>query len=421
MMAVATSVPTSTDVLVVGAGPGGAAAAYHLARHGVDVTIVDKATFPRDKVCGDGLTPRAVAAIDRMGIKYDGGSFAPAYGLRTYGTGGTILELPWPKLRSWPDTGYVSRRFDFDHLMVERARSAGARVLEGVEAARPLMDDGWVHGATVVPGVDTGPAVDMSARYVLAADGHASRFAGMAGVTRIPSKAIGIAARRYYRTSRPFEPVLESFLNLRNDDGVMPGYGWIFFLPDGTLNVGAGLLSTFRGFREVSAKRVFDAFVRGLPEEWEVTEDNALGPVRSGPLPTSLNRSPLAVPGMLLVGDAAGTINPFNGEGISCAMESAEVAAELLVEAMAKDRPGIAAMYPTVLKHRYAKYYAIGNLWARIIGNPSVMRVAVRYGVPRKRLMAFALRLMANLSDGEDGDFEDRLMHLVVSMGSEGA
>jgi flavin-dependent dehydrogenase len=201
----------------------------------------------------------------------------------------------------------------------------------------------------------------------------------------------------------------------------MPGYGWIFFLPDGTLNVGAGLLSTFRGFREVSAKRVFDAFVRGLPEEWEVTEDNALGPVRSGPLPTSLNRSPLAVPGMLLVGDAAGTINPFNGEGISCAMESAEVAAELLVEAMAKDRPGIAAMYPTVLKHRYAKYYAIGNLWARIIGNPSVMRVAVRYGVPRKRLMAFALRLMANLSDGEDGDFEDRLMHLVVSMGSEGA
>ena len=117
------TLPTSTDVLVVGAGPGGAAAAYHLARHGVDVTLVDRATFPRDKVCGDGLTPRGVAAIDRMGIARDGGSFAPAYGLRTYGTEGTIIELPWPTLRSWPNLGLVSRRYEFDHMLLKRAES----------------------------------------------------------------------------------------------------------------------------------------------------------------------------------------------------------------------------------------------------------------------------------------------------------
>jgi flavin-dependent dehydrogenase len=185
--------------------------------------------------------------------------------------------------------------------------------------------------------------------------------------------------------------------------------------------VGAGLLNTFKGFRDVSAQRVFDAFIKGLPPEWEVTEENALGPVRSGPLPTSLNRSPLALPGMLLVGDAAGTINPFNGEGISCAMESAEIAAELLVDALAKDRPGIAAMYPTLMRQRYASYYAMGNLWTKWIGNPTFMRLAVRYAVPRTHLMAFALRVLANLTDGAEGDFQDRLMHLMVSLAPEGA
>ena len=429
--------PTSTDVLVVGAGPGGAAAAYHLARHGVDVTLVDRATFPREKVCGDGLTPRGVAAIDRMGIARDGGSFAPAYGLRTYGTEGTIIELPWPTLRTWPNVGLVSRRYEFDHMLVKRAESAGARVVQGVEAAAPMIDGGWVTGGTFRPTAeangngraarDTRKAApggsetkDVRARFVIAADGHASRLAGAAGVTRVPSRAIGIAARRYYRATRPFEPILESFLNLHREDGIMPGYGWIFFLPDGTVNVGAGLLSTFRGFRNVSARRVFDIFVQGLPPEWGIMEQNAVGPVASGPLPTGFNRSPLAVPGMLLVGDAAGAINPFNGEGISSAIESAEVAAEVLVDALARNRPGLAAMYPTLLRKRYAKYYSVATLWARLIGYPSFMRYAVRHGIPRRRLMEFALRLLANLSDGPDGDVDDRIMHALVSLAPEG-
>ena len=417
--------PTSTDVLVVGAGPGGAAAAYHLARHGVDVTIIDRATFPRDKVCGDGLTPRAVAAMDRMGIARDEGCFAPANGLRTYGTGSTVIDLPWPRLRSWPDVGFVARRMDLDHLLVRRAMAAGARVLEGVEANGPLSEGGWITGATVRTvngaGAKGEPPSEIRAGYVIAADGHASRFAGAAGIRRVPTKAIGIAARRYYRANRRFEPILESFLDLRSQGRIMPGYGWIFFLPDGTLNVGAGLLNTFKSFKDVSAKRVFDVFVQGLPPDWGITEENAIGPIRSGPLPTGLNRSPLAVPGLLLVGDAAGAINPFNGEGISCAMESGEVAAELLVDALAKGRPGIAAQYPAVLRERYGKYYTVGTLFARLIGNPVFLRTAVTYGVPRKRLMAFLLRLMANLSDGKDGDIDDRLMHLLVSLAPEGS
>jgi flavin-dependent dehydrogenase len=211
--------------------------------------------------------------------------------------------------------------------------------------------------------------------------------------------------------------MLESFLNLRGGAGFMPGYGWIFFLSDGVVNVGAGLLSTFKGFKGTAARNVFDAFVGGLPPAWGITEENALGPVRSGPLPTAMNRRPPSVPGMLLVGDAAGMVNPFNGEGISCAMESGELAAELIVDALRRNRPAVAQLYPAILRQRYGSYYAIGNTWAKMIGNPTFMRLAVKYGIPRRRLMIFALRLLANLSDGGEGDLDDRIMNALLRIG----
>jgi len=408
------------DVLVVGAGPGGAAAAYHLARHGADVLMVDKAVFPRDKVCGDGLTPRAVKAVAAMGIDWRDHGFARATGLRTYGTEGTILDLPWPKLRDWPDVGLVMPRFDFDHLLAKRAMEGGARLEQGVEAVRPLMDGAWVTGAELKDA--EGRTRTVRTRYVVAADGRASRLGQAAGVRRDPTRAIGTGARRYYRSPRPFEPILESFLNLRwggSEGGVIPGYGWIFFCGDGVVNVGAGLQSTFRDFHSTSARKIFDAFVQGLPEEWGIGEENALAPIASGALPMAMNRRPAAVPGMLMVGDAAGMVNPFNGEGISSAMESGQLAAELIVDALGRDRAGIAQLYPLVLQQRYGRYYAAGNRWARLIGDPAVMRLAVKYGIPRRRLMRFALRVLANLSDGKDGDIDDRLMTALLSLAPE--
>lgn len=406
------------DVLVVGAGPGGSAAAYHLARQGVDVLLADRSSFPREKVCGDGLTPRAVAALDRVGVDLLDPGFARADGLRTYGMNGRVIDLRWPKLGAWPDYALVRTRRDLDELIVARAVRAGARFRPSFEVGDPVIDRGRVVGARASD--EGGEPVEVRARYVIAADGASSRLAAGAGVRRDPTRAIGVAARRYYRSERPFEPVFESFLDIREAGAAIPGYGWIFFLPGGIVNVGAGLLSTFSGFARTSARRVFDAFVRRLPAGWGVDEEHALGPVRSGPLPTAMNRTPLAVPGMLLVGDAAGMVNPYNGEGISTAMESAETAAELVTESLRRGRPGVAQMYPTVLRQRYGRYYFIGNNWARLLGKPAFMRFAVRYGLPRAALMRFALRFFANLTDGRDGDFEDRLMHLLISMAPEG-
>jgi geranylgeranyl reductase family protein len=399
-----------TDVLVVGAGPGGSAAAYHLARHGLDVTVLERSSFPREKVCGDGLTPRSVRALLRMGIDTTDPGFARVVGLRVYSRR-TMIELPWPKLRDFPDYGLVRTRADLDALLAGRARAAGARVLERTEAVSPILEDGWVRGVLARPADERGAEpFPVRARMVLAADGAPSKLAAQAGVVRDETRPLGIAARRYYRIPRDPGPWFESWLDLREGEVILPGYGWLFPLPDGTVNLGAGLLNTFRGFREVSAQRLFAAFASMLPPEWGVGEETAIGPVRSGPLPMGGSRRPAAVPGMLVIGDAAGLVNPFNGEGIAYAMESAEVAAELAHEALVRGRPAIAQRYPSVLRERYGPYFWYGTRFARAIGRPAVMRAATRYLLPNEPVMRFAMRVLANLTDGRRGDAQDRLI-----------
>ncbi len=402
-----------TDVLVVGAGPGGSAAAYHLARHGVDVTLVDRSAFPRAKVCGDGLTPRSVAAMLRMGIDPDQPGFVRVNGLRVYSRFDTI-ELPWPELSSWPGYGLVMPRLEFDAMLLVRAQKAGARFMARTEAVSPILDDGWVRGARIRPAQDKqAEPTEVRARFVLAADGAASRFATPAGVRRDETRPLGIAARRYYRTSYHPGPWFESWLDLWEGDLLLPGYGWLFPVAGGQINLGAGLLNTFRDFKQISAQRLFDAFATMLPESWEINEDSAEGRVLSGPLPMSMNRIPEAVPGMLLIGDAAGAVNPFNGEGIAYAIETAEMASDLLHEALVKDRPGIAMMYPALLRERYGRYFSIGRGFARIIGKPAIMARATKYMLPSQRVMNFAMRVMANLTDGKDGDAQDKLFYLM--------
>ena len=402
------------DVLVVGAGPAGATAAYHLARHGVHVLAVDKAAFPREKVCGDGLTPRGVKQLLEMGVDVTEPGFVRIEGLRSYGPG-VKVELPWPRVEAFPSFGLVRTRHDLDDLLVRGAEKAGALVWQETAAEEPVFDDqDWVGGAVVQR--EDGPPEQVRARFVIAADGASSRFAQRAGVRRDPSRPLGIAARRYFRSPVAQDPYFLSWLDLQRGDNYLPGYGWIFPVGDGILNVGAGLLNTARGFRTLSARKVYDLFVSRLPDEWGCTEENAAGPILSGPLPMGMNRTPLAVPGLLVVGDAGGIVNPFNGEGIAYAMESGRLAAELVHEALALDRPGLAHIYPTLLRERYGRYFSIGRAFVKAIGYPAVMRSAVRYGLPRERLMAFLLKVMANLTDGRDGDLDDRIMDALLRL-----
>ncbi len=407
---------TDVDVLVVGAGPGGSATAYYLARYGLDVRLVERSEFPREKVCGDGITPRAVAALHRMGIDTSEPGFERIDGLRIHSRKVT-LELPWPRLEDFPGYGLVRSRADFDELLVRRAEKAGARLSERTEAVAPILEDGWVKGATLrsVAEPDAEPQ-EVRARVVIACDGAASRFSMPAGVHRKRAYPMGIAARRYYRTDSHPGPWFEVWMDLWDEGAMIPGYGWLFPVADGRVNLGAGLLNTYKGFKSMSARGLFDTFARMLPSDRGVNDDTAEGRVLSGPLPMSFSRAPQAVPGMLLVGDAAGAVNPFNGEGICYAFETGEIAAELVHEALVKDRPGLLQMYPTVLRQRYARYYYIGRKWVQLLGRPSFMRAFTDYGLPQEWLMRFALRFMGNLTDGSKGDAQDKLMEALIRL-----
>jgi flavin-dependent dehydrogenase len=305
-------------------------------------------------------------------------------------------------------------RWDFDAVLAGQAVKAGARLMERTEALAPLMREGWVCGGTVRPAQDKeAEPTEIRARHVIAADGAASRFAQPARVHRVEHRPLGIAARRYYRVAYDSRPWLESWLDLWEGDMLLPGYGWLFPMADGRINLGAGLLNTFKDFKQVSAQRLFDAFATMLPAEWGIDDDTADGRVLSGPLPMGFNRAPQAVPGLLLIGDAAGAVNPFNGEGIAYAIETGEMAAELIHEALVNDRPGVTMLYPEQLRARYGRYFSIGRGFARMVGRPRIMGAATRYMLPSPTVMSFAMRVMANLTDGRDGDAQDRLFYLL--------
>ena len=416
------------DVIVVGAGPGGSSTAYHLASTGLDVLLLEKAAFPRDKVCGDGLTPRSVKSLVAMGIDTTPeAGWIRNRGLRIVG-GGMQLELPWPELAEYPDYGLVRPRRDFDELLARHAQKAGARLLERTSVTGPLLDDaGAVVGVTATATNDDGtktPEVSYRAPLVVAADGASGRLALSLGLQRRTDRPMGVAVRRYFQSPRSNDDFLESWLELWDGPPgrgrLLPGYGWIFGVGDGTSNVGIGILNTTEAFGRTDYKELLGAWLGAVPPEWGFTEASATGPTRGGALPMGFNRGPLYARGLLLVGDSAGAVNPFNGEGIAYALESGELAAEVIAQAL--DRPAgrgrerALAAYPAALSARYGGYFTLGRIFVRLIGHPAFMRAAAQHGLPRPTLMRFTLKLLANLTDSRDGDRVDRLISAMTRL-----
>jgi geranylgeranyl reductase family protein len=386
---------------VVGGGPAGASCAHWLADAGHDVLVLEKKQYPRVKTCGDGLTPRAVKQLEEMGL---GGALAGHHrfdGLRSVAFGKT-LELQWPEMPGFPRYGYVITRHDLDQLVAERAEKAGATVWQSTEAIAPLVEDGQVVGATVRrKGAGDSPdaAEQVRARYVVVADGALSRFGRALGTVRNRAYPLGMAIRGYYRSPRHAEPWIESHLDIRDRAGnVLPGYGWIFPLGDGRINVGVGLLSTFRDWKDVNTSHLMEAFSHHAPASWDIRPETSCGPPVGGKLPMGLSVGPRTGPGWLVAGDAGGAINPFNGEGIAYAYETGRFAAEALHTALATG-DGVAALagYEARLQQEYALYFKVARAFVRIIGRPALMKALVDTGMRSRTLMEWVLRIMANL------------------------
>ncbi len=384
------------DVLVVGGGPAGAATGYWLAAAGHEVCVVERKTFPREKTCGDGLTPRAVRQLNDMGLADDLTAFHRFEGLRATAHG-VRLDLRWPSHPDFPPYGYVVRRRDLDQLVADNAVKAGATLWQGADAVAPLVERGFVSGATVRRQAGSAPG-PVRARYVVVADGANSRFGRALGTFRTREWPYGTAIRGYWASPRHDDPWIESALDVKDRSGnPLPGYGWIFPVGDGTVNIGVGLLSTFRDFKSVNTTHLLQEYVATAPEYWGLSPEPACGKPTSGRLPMGGSVGPKAGPTWLVVGDAAGTVNPFNGEGIDYAYETGRLAAEVIHEAIDGSDPLVLQTYERRLQAEYALYFKVARLFARVIGRPALMRELTRVGMRSRTLMEWVLRIMANI------------------------
>ncbi|MFI6156452.1 geranylgeranyl reductase family protein [Kitasatospora sp. NPDC051170] len=408
------------DVIVVGAGPSGSAAAYHLARTGLDVLLLEKSAFPREKVCGDGLTPRAVKQLTDMGIDVsEEAGWLHNKGLRLVASG-RRLEFDWPELSAYPGYGLVRRRADFDELLARRAAAAGARLVERANVTGPSVDERTrrITGVSARLGEGREP-VEYRAPIVLAADGNSTRLSVAMNRHRRTDRAMGVAYRTYFTTPRHEDRYLEAWLDLRDPDDrtrrLLPGYAWVFGMGDGTANVGLGVLDT--AHVDLDWRDLLRRWCEELPPEYGYTPEAVTEPIRGSALPMGLNRQPHYADGLLLVGDAGGTVSPGTGEGIAYAMESGRFAAESVVQALARrtDRGRELALrtYPQALRSAYAGYFALGRLAADLLGRPRLLGAAGTAGLGRPALLKIAFRLMVNLTEPNSKDALDRLLHLI--------
>ncbi|MGD0054880.1 MAG: geranylgeranyl reductase family protein [Acidimicrobiales bacterium] len=396
------------DVVIVGAGPSGSACAYWLARAGWSVCLVEKKEFPREKTCGDGLTPRAVHQLTEMGLEATVAAHGHRYsGLRAFGFG-AALELNWPEHPVFPNYGYTITRFNLDGLVAQRAEEHGATLLNGVEALE-LLDatDSTVGGLRAATGVlvkekATGQSAPIRGRYLIVGDGQNSRLGRDLGTMRNRDWPMGMALRGYYTSERHDEAWIDSHLDIRDPHGdVVPGYGWIFPLGDGRVNVGVGLLSTAGAWKGVNTTKLQEYFVAQTGAAWGLDEATSCGPPTGGRLPMGLAIGPRVGANTMIIGDAAGTVNPFNGEGIAYGYETGRLAAGVVAQALVHEDPALLATYEELLEEAYGDYFKVARAFVRVISEPKILSACLGVGLRIEPLMRELLKVMANLMQND--------------------
>ncbi|GAS97555.1 oxidoreductase [Mycolicibacterium canariasense] len=382
-------------MVVVGAGPAGSSAAAWAARAGRDVLVIDSAQFPRDKACGDGLTPRAVVELERLGLGDWLDGRIRHHGLRMSGFGADV-EIRWPG-PSFPSTSSAVPRTELDDRIRMAAADEGAKMLLGTKVVDAARDSrGRVTALVLADGTE------IAVGTVIVADGARSTLGRVLGRRWHQDTVYAVAIRGYAGSPRADEPWLTSHLELRSPEGdVLPGYGWIFPLGNGEVNIGVGALATAKRPADVRLPRLLSSYAGLRRAEWGFSAEPRAG--LSALLPMGGAVSGVAGPNWMLIGDAAACVNPLNGEGIDYGLETGRLAAELL------DCSDLSAAWPAVLTEHYARGFSVARRLALLLTYPRFLPSTGPLAMRSEFLMTVAVRVMGNLVTDEDEDWIARV------------
>jgi geranylgeranyl reductase family protein len=381
-----------TDVLVVGAGPAGSAAAAWAARAGLSVALVDAAAFPRDKSCGDGLTPRAMAELDRLGLGAWTRGHTVNHGLRAHGFG-QVLELPWPG-GSLPAQGSAVARTELDHRLRDVAIDAGAHPLPRARAVDLVRTGDRVRGVVFAR---DGERREVRCDRLVVADGVRSALGRVLGREWHRDTVYGVAARSYVDSGRE-DRWISSHLELRRPGGeLLSGYGWIFPLGGGQVNLGVGTLATAKRPANIALRPLLEFYAGQRRDEWQLGHQVRMP--TSALLPMGGAVSGVAGPNWALIGDAAACVNPLNGEGIDYGLETGRLVVDVL-----GDRADLGRAWPALLRNHYGAAFSIARRLAGLITVPGLLARLGPVGMRSRTLMTVALRVMGNLVTETDHD-----------------
>jgi menaquinone-9 beta-reductase len=392
------SAPRQTDVLVVGAGPAGSAAAAWAARAGLDTLLVDAAVFPRDKTCGDGLTPRAIHELQLLGLEDWLRAHTVNQGLRAHGFGQTLL-LPWPGQgksgTGLPDWGSAVARTELDDHLRTTAIKAGATALDGARAVDVRLEGGRVASVTLRR---DGEVFEVSCRRLVVADGVRSPLGKLLGREWHQDTVYAVAGRSYLASTESDDPWISSHLELRGENGeVLSGYGWIFPLGNGEVNLGVGTLATQQRPAKVAIRPLMQRYADERRADFGLTGE--LRAPTSALLPMGGAVSQVAGPNWALIGDAAACVNPLNGEGIDYGLETGRLVVEVMGE-----HDDLSTVWPDLLRDSYGEAFSIARRLAGLVTLPGLLRTLGPAGMRSDWLMTLALRWMGNLVTDDERD-----------------
>jgi geranylgeranyl reductase family protein len=383
------------DLVIAGGGPSGSAAAWQAAQAGAKVVVLDKAVFPRDKPCGDGLTPRAVAELSRLGLADWLDGRIRHLGLVLSGFGAQV-RVHWPG-RSFPPYSSAVPRTELDDRIRGVAADSGAAMALGRKCVDVARDSaGRVEAVILADGSRVG------CRWLIVADGARSPLGRVLGRQWHQQTVYGVAARAYLASPRADEPWISSDLELRSADGqVLPGYGWIFPLGNGQVNIGVGALATAKRPAEVALRPLLRHYADLKRSAWGFTGQPQAH--ASALLPMGGAVSGVAGPNWMLIGDAAACVNPLNGEGIDYGLETGRLAAQMLDSG----EPATAA-WPALLQAHYGRGFSVARRLGLLLTLPRFLPMAGPLGMRSAALMRVAVRVMGNLVSDEDADLVAR-------------